>query len=183
MGKRVKQNWNTGLLKPDEVEATARLYRQSWIDTFTSPPYDVSTEFAEEKMKRKFSQDEIDRLRDEAKTEFEDQNRAWFVARTQEGEVIGVVAPKHQDDERQQRVGAIYVDQEYRGHGAADELMEAAIDWLDTTKPLYLWVAEQNERAIGFYRRQDFEPVVGEINHFYEKDIPHIKMVRTGDNQ
>ena len=54
-------------------------------------------------------------------------------------------------------VVAIYVLSEYYGHKIGYRLMNEAISRLGEYNTIFVWVLEQNERAIRFYHRYGFE--------------------------
>lgn len=66
----------------------------------------------------------------------------------------GVVVPA----EGQAEIVAVWVQEQARGSGAADVLVQAAIDWAgEGGHDLTLHVTEGNERARRFYERMGFE--------------------------
>lgn len=54
---------------------------------------------------------------------------------------------------RDMELYSLYVLSSWYGTGVAAELLEASLDW----QPAQLWVAQQNARAIAFYRKQGFD--------------------------
>ena len=54
-------------------------------------------------------------------------------------------------------VVAIYVLSEYYGHKIGYRLMNEAVSRLSENNTIFVWVLEQNERAIRFYHRYGFE--------------------------
>lgn len=87
-----------------------------------------------------------------------------------DGEIVGFVGsgPARNDDAPAEReLYFIYLLAEWQGTGLGQQLFDAAVD---KGEPLYLWVAEDNPRAHGFYRRNGFhldgasqrEPFLGE---------------------
>jgi GNAT superfamily N-acetyltransferase len=89
-----------------------------------------------------------------------------------DGEIVGFAGsgPARDDDApRERELYFIYLLHAYHGSGIGQQLFDAACG----TDPVYLWVAEDNPRAHGFYRRNGFtpdgvahdEPFLGEIIH------------------
>ena len=74
----------------------------------------------------------------------------------------------------------MYVEKNWHGKGVSTALMQKAIDWFDTTKPIELGVVQYNERAKAFYRKWGFEEVPNSETLFADK-IPSILMVRKGE--
>ena len=54
-------------------------------------------------------------------------------------------------------VEAIYVLSEYHNHKIGYRLMNEAISKLREYNTIFVWVFEENERAIGFYQKYGFE--------------------------
>ncbi|MCO1337983.1 hypothetical protein BJH93_03610 [Kocuria polaris] len=54
---------------------------------------------------------------------------------------------------RELQLFALYLASELHGSGAGQELLDAVLG----DEPAMLWVAQENPRAIGFYRRNGFE--------------------------
>lgn len=51
----------------------------------------------------------------------------------------------------------LMVHPDFHGSGVAAALMQAGMEWLGTSRPMWLNVIRHNERAIRFYRRFGFE--------------------------
>ncbi|MFB6725352.1 GNAT family N-acetyltransferase [Kribbella sp. NPDC056345] len=69
---------------------------------------------------------------------------------------------------------AIYTRAAWWGTGLGAQLLDVAIG----KDPAYLWVFEDNERALGFYRRHGFAPD-GARKHDDYFDLWEIRLVRT----
>ena len=82
-----------------------------------------------------------------------------LVAKDQE-KVVGfaVYGPSRDEDLTDAgEVVAIYVLSEYYGHKIGYRLMNEAVSRLSDNNTIFVWVLEQNERAIRFYHRYGFE--------------------------
>ena len=82
-----------------------------------------------------------------------------LVAKDQE-KVVGfaVYSPSRDEDLTDAgEVVAIYVLSEYYGHKIGYRLMNEAVSRLSEYNTIFVWVLEQNERAIRFYHRYGFE--------------------------
>ena len=76
------------------------------------------------------------------------------------GKVVGfaVYGPSRDEDLMDAgEVVAIYVLSEYYGHKIGYRLMNEAVSRLSEYNTIFVWVLEQNERAIRFYHRYGFE--------------------------
>jgi len=56
------------------------------------------------------------------------------------------------------KIDSLFIDEEYRGLGLGDILMNRALEWLDinNAKTKNIGVAEGNERVLEFYKRYGF---------------------------
>ena len=82
-----------------------------------------------------------------------------LVAKDQE-KVVGFAVYSPSGDEDLTDAGevvAIYVLSEYYGHKIGYRLMNEAVSRLSEYNTIFVWVLEQNERAIRFYHRYGFE--------------------------
>ena len=87
-----------------------------------------------------------------------------------------VISTVHAQDSRE--LDWLMVDPAFHGSGVADALMCAGVDWLGRDRPMWLNVLQHNHRAIGFYRRHDFEvDREARTKHL----IPHFVMRREAD--
>jgi ribosomal protein S18 acetylase RimI-like enzyme len=83
---------------------------------------------------------------------------AWWLARRDDrvvGLVAGIVDP---DEPVHRQLVSMWVEPAERGGPAAARLVRAVLDWAgaDGATGVVLWVAEDNERAFGFYRKMGF---------------------------
>lgn len=161
-------------LTVDNVDAADDMRRQSWLDTYVNDEAGVTREWIEARnaAKSTFA------AREERREQIRAGNVHGWVAMNEQGEVIGVTHPWI-DDEGRQRLGSLYVDKRYHGLGIAGELMQRAINWFDTSKPIELGVVAYNKRAKAFYGKWGFQEVPGSEDLF-DGVIPEVKMVRQG---
>lgn len=83
------------------------------------------------------------------------------------GDLVGFIAmetveaPPVFDQPDRLRIGDLYVQEEYRGDGVAEDLVEQAVDRAreEGCSELTLDVDVGNERAVGFYEKVGFETV------------------------
>lgn len=88
--------------------------------------------------------------------------------------VAGSVREDDRDSGRELQLGLLYTLPEVFGTGVGQALLEAAIGEASAV----LWVAEQNARAIAFYRRNGFEPDGRRKLDPDAEDLAEIRMVR-----
>lgn len=72
--------------------------------------------------------------------------------------VVGFISYGNYRDETIQagEIIALYVLKDYYGKGVSKQLMHAAFVALDQFSEIYLWVLEDNKRAIAFYQKMGF---------------------------
>lgn len=93
-----------------------------------------------------------------------------------DGEIVGMIAAgpsRDEDAPTSWELRAINVLRLAHGSGLADALVEDAVG----TRSTYLWVLENNPRALAFYRRLGFAPDCG---RFFDKTLQawQIRLVR-----
>jgi len=101
---------------------------------------------------------------------------AQVLVALKENQVIGFLYYRPSRDEGAYppvlEIITLYVLPEFWGTGAADKLMQMALDNIATNTPITLWVLKNNNRAISFYQRYGFifdgtekEDHIPSINH------------------
>lgn len=95
-----------------------------------------------------------------------------------DGEIVGFVGSGPARDEnapRERELYFIYLLQEYQGTGLGQQLFDAACG----DRPGYLWVAKDNPRAHGFYKRNGFVADGAEQwQEFLGEQILEVRLVR-----
>lgn len=82
--------------------------------------------------------------------------------------------PRDEDAPVQRQLWALNLLSEHQGTGLADRLIGSALG----DAPAYLWVAQGNERAIGFYRRHGFVEDGARVDR--QDGMTELRMVRGG---
>ena len=108
-----------------------------------------------------------------------DPSRGIFVVAELDGAVRGFAIagpprPGEQNPPRDWQLPLIYQDAAMHGTGSGQALLDAAIG----DRPTVLWVAEDNPRAIAFYRRNGFTPDGERTTDPRWEDLAEIRMVR-----
>ena len=172
MEQNQEYNFDVQPITPDMVDEATEMRLQSWVDTYVNDDLGITKEWIEARNREQMSDE-----RRQARLERLNQpNSAYYVARDNNGKIIGVTNP-YVDEEGAQHVGSLYVDKDWHGKGVSHALMQKVIDWSDKNKPLELGVVIYNKRARNFYRKWGFEEVPNSETLFDDK-IPVIKMIR-----
>ncbi len=95
-----------------------------------------------------------------------------------EDEIVGFVGSgpaRDEDAPRERELYFIYLLEAFQGTGLGQRLFDAACD----ARPGYLWVAADNPRAHGFYKRNGFVPDgATQLQPFLGEEINEVRLVR-----
>jgi len=139
-----------------DAEGIAIVQHDCWLDTYPNESLGISDAVIAEHVQNYQSPERLNKWRDIIAGE-------EYVTVALDGQrVIGFSCAKKADDIT--HLAAIYVLQNYRGSGAAQKLMDAAMMWLGPDKDILVEVASYNDRAIRFYQKYGFS-ATGETGH------------------
>ena len=95
-------------------------------------------------------------------------------------QVVGFISYGNFRDETIQagEIIALYVLKDYYGKGIAQKLMKEALSTLEQFSEIFLWVLNENKRAIAFYQKMGFTFDGQEKILDLGKPITEIRMVR-----
>lgn len=157
----------------DDTEEVHNLLREGHHTTYVNEAIGITAE----RVDQRFTKSTPEERRMKNKTRIADPNNQVWVAKDTQQQVIGMVAPRIEEDGTH-RLGALYVTKDWHGKGLAQELMDKAIDWLDGEHyDIKLGVVTYNERAKAFYRKYGFEEIPGS-EVLFDDLIPEIFMIR-----
>ena len=159
-------------MRPEDFVAANEIRLRSWIDTYVNDELGVTADWVESRNKDQRSMEAVEHRRQL----MENTVSAQWVAKDALGKVVGVTGP-YVTNSGVQRVGSLYVDKRFHGHGVGAALIQKVIDWHDPNKPIEIEVVSYNERAKAFYRKWGFEEIPGSEKLFADK-IPEIRMIR-----
>ena len=137
-----------------DVDGLLAMHAQSWIDTYPNEEFGVTEAIIRERLAHWHDAGGREKRRQKILDAQTNPDLEYWVAEDEQGKIIGLAAPHR--DEKEQRLGAIYVDKAFHGSGLAQKLMEKILAWADPSRPLELEVASYNERAKAFYRTYGF---------------------------
>ncbi len=164
-----------------DIEEATAMRLESWLDTYVSDEHGVTREWIEERNQVQLSDEKVASRRDRFLDGKKKGTFAAWIARDENGSIIGSTTP-FVDKDGIQHVGSLYVDKNWHGKGIASQLMQKVIGWFDPAKPIELGVVSYNERAKAFYRKWGFEEIPGSETLF-DGHIPEVMMIRKGDKQ
>jgi len=137
---------------PNDVYGIREVEKATWLKTYPSSEEGITTEDIIKKFEIDKTPKGINKI-EERKKRYNDKNISVWVAET-EGNIIGFcMAIKEKGCNR---VGAIYVLQNYQGKGLGQQLIEKAFGWLGDKKDIFINVARYNKQAINFYKKFGF---------------------------
>ena len=87
----------------------------------------------------------------------------------------GVGPARDAESPRERQLNFIYLLKKFHGTGTGQKLLDAVLG----QEPAYLWVASDNPRAHGFYKRNGFAPDGAEhVEVFLGEDLHEVRLVR-----
>lgn len=159
--------------RPKDAEAVARVRVESWRDAYAhvlSPEYLAALDPVAD----------AERWRQAISNMAADPSLGTFVVAELDATVRGFAiagVPRPMEGEeppRDWQLYLIYQDAAMHGTGSGQALIDAAI----ADRPTYLWTAEDNPRAIAFYRRNGFVPDGERTADPNAEGLAEIRMVR-----
>lgn len=160
-----------------DIHGILRVQKETWIATYSSEELGISREDI-------VSMDlEGKKQRERVKRHIESQGEKGSIWVAKEGdEVVGFSHAEKEQEMHELR--AIYVLPHLHGKGVGRLLMESTMEWFGTEKPVYVWVAASNQRAVAFYKKFGFATTGKAENLPLEtvngsKNLPIIQLIRS----
>ena len=173
MEKEPQTYWSVREITIEDGESSHELLKRLHVATYENAELGISSEQIEERFNKRTPEERHDRL----EQRIADNNNQAYVACDSSGKIIGMVAPRIEDDGTR-RIGALYVDRDWQGKGLSHELMQKALTLHEADKnDVELYVVSYNNRAKAFYRKWGFEEIEGS-DALFDDLIPEIKMIR-----
>ncbi len=97
--------------------------------------------------------------------------RRKILTSTADGVLSGVVIAKCQNEKK---ICTVWVPEEFRGRSVARHLMQDALDWLGTAKPLFTVPDERLQEFSGIVRELGFEHRSTESNYYGIGRLEHV---------
>lgn len=159
-----------------DIAGLRRVQAQGWNQTYPNEEVGVSAEFIKNRTDSWMTPEGMQRSEEVLAPIFESPNHLHKVAKLN-GEIVGLVHASKLDH---QHLEALYIQDDQRGTGLAQRMIDEVLNFLDRTKPIVLEVVTYNDRAIRFYQKNGFEILPGS-EKLFAKVIPTVDMIRTGD--
>lgn len=159
-----------------DLAGVAAAHFQSMLETYPNEAVGIDQAWIQENLQEYGDPNSKHRREDLRKAETDPDHNLYLAVKNAEGKVVGFFHATRTDE--QARVEAIYLTEEARGSGVADDLMQRGIEFADGL-PMRLEVMDYNERAIRFYEKYGFERVPG-TEEIQKEKLPVYAMERPG---
>lgn len=160
------------IANPEDAEGIYLVQKETWIVTYVNEEAGIS----EELIKKRFNNPEASILK--IRNRIETNELPQFIVRNEKGRVVAFNAPRYEiiegSDESKQRLGGLYVLDEYQGKGIGKMLLLNNIEFWQSKSnlPIFLHVVEYNTKSINFYLHFGFK-FTG-LNPPFKLDEDHI---------
>lgn len=150
------------------------VYRDVWITTYVSEELNIT----KDDLAAKFA--DFDEVLQEWKANIlGDVQRGYWIVKDEKEYVVGFGIARLGVTENE--LEYIYLKADVQGHGVGDQLMNEMLTFMGTSKPIVLYGAAYNKRAIRFYKKYGFELSSESVPPKplpNGKELPSMKMVR-----
>lgn len=156
------------------AETIVSIYRDCWLDTYPNESLGITKTDIEEKFK------DLNLLTEKwKKKRLIGEDRMVWVA-SDKKIMVGFCVARRGKNENE--LVYLYIFPQYQGKHIGSKLMGLAMDWMGVEKPIILYGALYNSRAIHFYEKFGFnltqKPVPPKTLP-NGKSIPSMRMIRT----
>lgn len=138
------------IAKPEDAISIRQVQHDTWIETYPNATLGITVEAIKERVSKYILPEKIESLKESLSS----SSQSTWIA-TLDTQVIGFCTALK--EEKANRVVAIYVLPQYHGKGMGKSLIQPALKWLGTKKPIEVEVASYNEQAIQFYSKYGFK--------------------------
>ncbi len=162
---------------PEEAFEVKQLLRDVWTATYPNKNEGISFDDVNSFFTEQMSAENVEKFRQ--KLSSLDAGHHYLVARM-DGKIVGVSEMKIGDSENEFNIIAILP--EYQGKGIGRALWNKNYELADHSKPITLYVAYYNVKAINFYKQLGFVeegtmPVERELVFASGARLPEMRMV------
>ena len=149
-----------GIAKPEDAEGIVTVKRASWIDTYPDEAQGITKEAIVNWVEKKPFEQDVLAWKESIEEAHADQQT--FVAK-ENGRIVGFCRSLKKDGMNE--INALYVAPAETGKGVGSALVEKSFEWFGDDKPVELWVASHNAKAIAFYEGKGFVQAEGTKEH------------------
>lgn len=152
--KTSRESYNFVIAVDSDLEAVMSLLHRTWLTTYVDgtfgiSPDDINARFDPQSPEGKAR---YERMRER----FNSENMHCVLAKSVSGELAGIGIARR--GEEQNFIESVYIDPLHQGQGVGHRILKTLITWLLLEdKPISLYVATQNEKAIEFYGGHGFQ--------------------------
>lgn len=132
----------------EDITTIRQLLRHTWLDTYKP--------FLSEKVINKITT--VWHSENAIKSQLEDADNYFALAKTQTDEAIGIITIR-KIDPSSIFLHRLYIHPKYQRQGIGKQLLDASLEILHTIKKIVLEVDAFNLRAISFYQKHEFREV------------------------
>lgn len=156
------------------AEAIVSVYRDCWINTYPNEQLGITVQDIEQRFIN------FPSVVGEWKRDILSQNnRAIWIVKKAAGNIGGFCVAKKSTDHNE--LECIYLLTDCQGKGLGKKLLTMAFDWMGQSKPIVLYGAAYNYKAIAFYQKHGFKLAPPDIPPKVMpsgKSMPPMKMVK-----
>jgi len=167
-------------IAPPTMEDAANvgaMHLQSWIETYQNPELGIDEAWIRDTHGFVDSDAGTEYRKNlYAKIEQGDKSLFYRVAKDEAGEVVGFVMALKTEGDEPNVLDALYTLRRVQGEGLGSTLLQHALDWLGTDKPVKLEAAAHNQHAIEFYERFGFE--LSGKRHVHKEPMEAVEMIK-----
>lgn len=168
----------------DIIQATSltseivSVYRDSWIGTYPN----IELGITEEDLLTRFTN--VSDLENEWRTHIlGSKDRSIWIVKIQTNKIFGFCIARKGNESNE--LEYLYLLPDIQGKGLGHQLITKALEWMQTSKPVFLVGAAYNHKAIQFYKKYGFELSPEHIPPKKlpnGKELPSMKMIRDAVN-
>lgn len=161
----------------EDAEVLGEVHLESWLQTYPNEELGIDEKWIRETFTKIVSEDGNEFRRNTIKESYQPNSRIlYLVVRDKQGKARGFLHASRADGDNPARLDAIYLTDDVKGTGVAQELMKKALEFVGE-QTMELQCATYNPRAINFYEKYGFVKQPGTIVKHRAK-IPVMTMIR-----
>lgn len=161
-------NTQISIARPEDARLIRQIQHDVWLTTYPNEALGITLQEIQARVAAYITPEAVEYLQ---KSLANPDQMTWLA--NLDSKIVGYCMALKGEETNQ--ITAIYILEEYHGKGLGKALIEPALNWLGTAKPIEVEVASYNAKAIRFYNKHGFRDS-GKIGDY--KGIPTISLVR-----